>query len=149
MMKLLEHKYTIFLSRTILGLVFVVASVDKIALPELFASNIHAYGLVPFSFVNIFALIIPWVELLCGLFLLGGFRVRASALLLSVLTVVFIIAISSAIFKGLEINCGCFGASKSSIVGWDRVVEDIGLLLLSLHLIFLAPNSNQTVTVSP
>ncbi|MBI5215798.1 MAG: DoxX family membrane protein [Ignavibacteriae bacterium] len=136
MQKFLENTDTIFLSRTILGLVFVIASVDKIAMPELFASNVHAYGLVPFSLVNIFALIIPWVELLCGLYLLGGFRVRASAALLSVLNLVFIIAISSAIFRGLEINCGCFGAAKSSIVGWDRVVEDIGLLLLCIHLFF-------------
>ncbi len=137
MQNFLENKYVILLSRTILGLTFVIASVDKIAMPELFASNVHAYGLVPFSLVNIFALLIPWVELICGLFLLGGFRVRASSIVLSALTFVFIVAISSAIFRGLEINCGCFGASKSSIVGWDRVVEDIGLLLLSFHLILV------------
>jgi uncharacterized membrane protein YphA (DoxX/SURF4 family) len=147
MNKLLEHKYTIFLSRTILGLVFVIASVDKIAMPELFAANVHAYGIIPFSLVNIFALIIPWVELLCGLFLLGGFRLRPSATWLALLNVVFIIAISSAIFRGLEINCGCFGAAKSSIVGWDRVVEDIGLLLLCVHLFLKSEPKERTVLV--
>jgi len=131
----------VLLSRFVLGMVFIVASIEKIAMPETFALSIVAYQVVPMSFVNVFALVIPWLELFCGVFLVGGMFVRSSSLLLSLLLLVFIVAIISAMVRHLNIDCGCFGAIRSSPVGIARVLEDLGLLLLGIHLFFFPKSS--------
>lgn len=139
---ILSYKYIILLSRLILGVVFIVASIEKIAQPELFASSILAYKLLPLVMVNIAALVIPWLELVCGITMMVGAKIRAASVIFFILLVVFIVAIISAIVRGLTIDCGCFGAMVDSPVSWLRVVEDIGLVLLCLHLYFF---SSQTV----
>src|ERR1041385_5150781 len=129
-----SSKYLVLVSRIILGIVFILASIEKISAPEAFASAVQAYKLIPFSMVNFFALVIPWLELLCGLFLVAGIFVRASAGLLSLLLVLFMMGIVSAILRQLNIDCGCFGSAHASPVGWVRVLEDAGLFLLGVHL---------------
>ena len=133
-----SNKYVIFACRLILGIVFILASIDKIAVPEAFAISVHAYRILPLPVVNIAALVIPWTELICGLFLLGGILVRPSSFVLSSLLLVFIGAIFTALLRGMNIDCGCFGAAHSSPVSWMRILEDIGLLWLGV-VIFLYP----------
>jgi len=133
-----SNKYVILACRFILGIVFILASIDKIAAPEAFAASIQAYRILPLPVVNIAALVIPWTELICGLFLLGGILVRPSSFLLSSLLMVFIAAIFTALLRGLKIDCGCFGTAHISPVSWMRILEDIGLLSLGV-VIFLYP----------
>jgi uncharacterized membrane protein YphA (DoxX/SURF4 family) len=139
MKKLLANEVLILFSRVLLGTVFVVASIEKIAVPELFASSIQAYRMLPEAPVNLFALWLPWIELLTGLFLLGGVAVRASALLVSSMLLVFVVALVSVVMRGLEIDCGCFGGISQTQVGWGKILEDLGLLLLAIHLIAFPP----------
>jgi putative oxidoreductase len=145
MKNILSHQYIILLSRGILGLVFIIASIEKIAIPEVFAVNVQAYRVAPISLVNLIALIIPWIELLSGVFLISGTFIRSSATVLSGLLCFFIIMLVTAIFRGLTIDCGCFGALLDSRVGWFRVLEDIGLLLLGIHIIIF-PKHESTVS---
>jgi len=136
MKNIFSNKYFILLSRLLLGVVFIIASIDKISTPEIFALNVGAYKLMPVFLVNLAALIIPWLELVCGIFLIGGYYVRSSSLLLSGLCVIFIIAITAALSRGLKIDCGCFGPEYNSPVSWMRVIEDICLLVISVHIFF-------------
>ena len=122
-------------ARIILGAVFIYASIDKIRYPEPFAQNIEAYEILPTAAVNIAAIWLPWLELCCGSLLILGIWVRSNAAILSALLFIFIVALVSAILRGLDISCGCFEAGDSeTMVGWNRVLEDTGLLLLSLWL---------------
>lgn len=136
MKNIFSNKYFILLSRLILGVVFIIASIDKISIPDIFALNVQAYKLLPVFLVNLAALIIPWVELICGIFLIGGYYVRSSSLLLSGLCLIFIIALTAALSRGLKIDCGCFGPEHNSPVSWMRIIEDICLLVLSAHIFF-------------
>jgi hypothetical protein len=128
---------TLFASRFILGMVFVVASIDKIADPLSFSTSIEAYDMVPYPLINIMAIAIPWLELVCGIFLVGGVWMRPSAMILSGLLMLFVVAISTAVLRGLNINCGCFGSGGSE-VGWGRVGEDLLLLLPAAHIFWAA-----------
>ncbi|TAK65432.1 MAG: DoxX family membrane protein [Bacteroidetes bacterium] len=148
MERILQHPAILWASRIVLGLIFIVASVDKIAIPEVFAANVAAYQLVPVSLVNVVALVIPWIELTCGLFLVAGVRLRASSAALSGLLLVFIGAITISIFRGLNIDCGCFGSSHATPVGWNKVIEDIGMLLLGLHLFFFSERKQEQQEVA-
>lgn len=134
----LAGRYVLLVSRSVLAIVFIFASLDKLVMPEAFASSIQGYALLPLPIVNLVALIIPWVELLCGLHLITGVRIRSSAALLVLLLGVFTIAMASALFRGLTIDCGCFGKAYATPVSWTRVAEDIGLIVLGLHCIVFA-----------
>ncbi|MBI1803087.1 MAG: DoxX family membrane protein [Ignavibacteriae bacterium] len=138
MKRILAHPYVVLLVRCFLGVVFVIAAIEKIAIPETFAISVEAYKLIPTYVINVFALVIPWVELVCGLFLIAGVFVRASSALLSGLLAVFVVALISALLRELKIDCGCFGPSHATPVGWGKVLEDVGLLVLSLYVFFVS-----------
>lgn len=130
---MLSNKYLLLVVRLFLGSMFIVASIDKIAAPDAFAANIVAYKLVPYALVNAMALFTAWLELLCGIFLVGGVYLRGSSALVSAMLVVFIIAIASALLRELKIDCGCFGKEHATPVSWMKVLEDVGLLVLALY----------------
>jgi len=136
MKNILSNQYLLLISRLIIGLVFIVASIEKIAIPEMFAANIEAYEIIPLPLVNVAALLIPWIELLCGIFLISGFYLRSSSIIVSALLVAFIFLLSWAIFRGLHIDCGCFGVGGGGEVSWMRVLEDFLMLFLSVHIFY-------------
>ena len=147
MSKILTHPYLVLIVRCFLGAVFIVAAIEKIAIPETFAISVEAYKLIPTQLINIFALIIPWMELVCGLFLVAGVLARASAALLSALLSVFIVALISALLRELKIDCGCFGLAHATPVGWGKVLEDVGLLILASYIYFVsAPGRREETT---
>lgn len=147
---LLSQRYILFFSRAVLGIVFILAGMDKIVYPDAFAASIEAYKLVPYGAINVIALVLPWLELVCGIFLLGGQYVRGSGAVLSALLVLFIFGIISAMMRGLKIDCGCFGKEHATPVSWMKVVENTGLFLLGMHLfVFPRRSSAESGPVSP
>jgi len=72
--------------------------------------------------------------------LLVGVRIRAAAAVAAVLLVVFTAALVSALARGLDIHCGCFSQTAAERIGWGRVVEDAGLLVLAVLLVVWTPS---------
>ena len=121
----------------IIGGIFVYASIDKILNPEAFARIIHNYRLLPPDAINGLAITLPWLELIAGIFLMLGFKYRAANLIIFLMTIVFIVALGSAYFRGINLNCGCFSSSpttKSNLV--IRIIEDFLIIAgnLIIHL---------------
>jgi uncharacterized membrane protein YphA (DoxX/SURF4 family) len=131
MNKLLSNKYLLFLFRVIVGFVFIYTGILKISDPAGFSDAINNYDLLPLSFVNFFAITLPWIELVAGLFLLFGISVKESSFIISVMLVVFILAIIISLGRGLNIDCGCFGTNSGTKVGIIKLVENIILLTFS------------------
>ena len=131
--EIISSPYLTTTFRIMVGLVFIYASIDKISSPAYFAGTIQNYQIIPEFLMNIVAITLPWVELICGFLLLTGIWHRAAALIISLLMIMFIFAILSAIVRGLAIECGCFGAGTSA--NWTRVVEDMFLLAFSLQIL--------------
>jgi uncharacterized membrane protein YphA (DoxX/SURF4 family) len=123
--------------RLILGAVFVYAGVQKVFVPDEFSISVQNYMLLPVTLTNLVAIILPWLEIYCGVFLLAGIFVQGSALLVSLMNIVFIFALLSAIIRGLDINCGCFGSDTP--VDWLKIVENLILLGMSVHLVCKVP----------
>ncbi|MBI3928561.1 MAG: DoxX family membrane protein [Armatimonadetes bacterium] len=126
--------------RLLLGAAFVYASLDKIVDPGAFADVVLGYQLLHPKLVTLVAVVLPWIELLAGGLLLIGFLSESCALILGGLSVVFGLAVSSALARGLDIQCGCFSvASGSDPVAWSHLVLDGLLLLLSSAVLKLGP----------
>jgi len=130
----LSNKYLLFLFRIILGFVFIYAGILKISDPAGFSEVINNYKLLPLLFVNFFAITLPWIEVVAGLFLLFGISVKENSFIISIMLVVFILAIVISLGRGLNIECGCFGTSSGTKVGIIKLVENIVLLTFSLLL---------------
>ena len=134
--RFLQKPSILLISRIILGALFIYASIDKIMHPLAFAQVIYQYRLTPPDLINFFAVILPWMELLAGLFLIVGYRVKSSSLVINILLVFFIIVLTITAIRGINVACGCFSTStavKSNLV--LRIIEDIGMLLLGLHIL--------------
>lgn len=108
---------------------FVYAAKGKIADPRQFAVDIGNFRMVPTALQNLMAIFMPWWEVGAAVALVLPKTRRAGAFLVSGLLLVFIIAIAyAALYKGLDINCGCTG-KDSSKAGWLTIFRNAGLLI--------------------
>ena len=130
------------LARFILGAVFIYASLDKIADPVTFSTNIDNYHISPIAINNLAALILPWVELIIGLSLITGVFLDGASILTIGLLVFFIFIITQAYMRGISLECGCFKTAVDPSLGdlkqemlW-RIFEDILFLVLAIIVYF-------------
>jgi putative oxidoreductase len=131
-----SNKYLLFALRIILGSLFIYSAVTKITDVDYFVKSLYNYKLLPEESLNYVALLIPWLELIIGLFILLGIFVKESALLGGILMVLFIAAIGIAVGRGLDIECGCFGTKDGSRVGLLKIIENLFILLGFIWLTF-------------
>jgi putative oxidoreductase len=134
--QVISNRYLVLAVRLILGVVFIYASLEKIQNPGGFAQAIYNYRMVPEALINIMAIVLPWLELICGVLIIVGVFVRGSALLIGVMLAVFIIALSSALMRGLDISCGCFTLEGGRTIAGKTLVEDILLMVCVLIALF-------------
>ena len=80
--------------RVILGIIFIYASYDKIVDPAAFSKNIHNFHITPIAVENLSALIIPWIELIIGVFLIFGLFLEGTISITIGMLVFFIIILS-------------------------------------------------------
>ena len=111
------------------AVIFIYAGAVKIINPAAFAESVDNYRMLPYFLVSIIAIILPWLELICGILLLTQRWRTASALILLGLNIIFVIAITSALIRGLDIGCGCFSVEGEGIrISVQKLVEDLALL---------------------
>ncbi len=133
----LTDKRVVFILRLLLGITFVYASLDKIAHPDQFAKIVYNYKILPGFLINVFAVTLPWVELFGGLFLILGIFTEGASLLISFLLVIFVIAISVNVFKGVDLNCGCFSTDPAGKKeGISLLFRDFLYLFMGLLVFF-------------
>ena len=125
----------LWLARIAVAAVFLGACLAKIRDPEAFALAVNRYRILPGEFVNLVAIVLPWIELTAGLAVLAApARLRAAgALLLAGMLTVFTIAISLNLLRGIEASCGCFSTRADAAVsdGWN-LVRNGALIWLAL-----------------
>ena len=127
------------LARLVVGIVDVVAGLSKFPAPAGNVRQVRAYQILPEAVVPTVGHALPTVELVIGGALLLGLFTRAFAILAALFFIAFIIGISAAWARGLEINCGCFGshgvpANPQRQYAVD-IARDIGLLICCAWLI--------------
>jgi uncharacterized membrane protein YphA (DoxX/SURF4 family) len=136
-LKFFSSTPVLFLCRFILGGLFIYASIDKIAHPGDFAKILYNYRLFPDFSINLLAIMVPWIEMITGLFLVAGFFKQTAAIMLSILLFLFIAALSINLIRGLDFNCGCFStvsSGKSDPLG--LIFRDFLILIPALIISF-------------
>jgi len=122
-----------------LAAVFLVSGVLKAVDPDAAYVAVRAYDVLPKAGVALVAGILPWLEIVLGLLLLGGLATRVVAVASAGLLVVFIAGVTQAWARGLSIDCGCFGGGGAVDPGQTtyglELLRDAGFLLMAAWLI--------------
>jgi len=132
---LIFNRYWAFFLRLYIGGIFIYASLSKISYPADFANNIANYMIVPFWAVNVLAVILPWLELICGILLITGVRARAAIIIIALLMAVFTLAIGLNLWRGIDIGCGCFHAVEDPM-SMGTLLRDILWLTICGYIYF-------------
>jgi putative oxidoreductase len=139
----LTHPWLTVRVQIALGAIFVVAALPKITDPPSFAHMIYNYRVLPGSLINLSALVMPWVELLCGLALILGVWVKPARWIITLLLVTFMIAIAVNLGRDNAIDCGCFDTSAANKTYEERIrdmwivlLRDAGMLLMVAQLVW-------------
>ena len=112
--------------------IWLAAGVAKLADLEHFHTQVGAYDVLPHALVGPFAYALPFLEVGLGLYLLVGLWIRPVAIVACALMVIFIVAQAQAWYRGLVLDCGCFGAISQQKVGLTTILRDAALGLPSL-----------------
>ena len=128
-------KYLPSAVRILLGVIFIYAALLKIADPVAFAGSVAAYRILPYFASYLTAAVLPFLELSCGLLLISGYRVRGGALIIGAMNLVFMIALTAAIVRGLDIDCGCFKQGGTKTTPWTALLRDAVFLAMTLFVL--------------
>ena len=119
-------KVALFLVAAILG----VAGAVKLPDPDGFALAVANYHLLPRQALTPVGYLLPPLEVVTALALLYPMTRRAGWLIASALFSIFALAIGSALIRGLDVSCGCFGQALT--VSWAHLVANLLLIGLCL-----------------
>jgi putative oxidoreductase len=131
----ITSRYLALALRIGVGGFFLYASMSKIPYPAQFAEATADYRLVPYWMLNLGAVFLPWVEFVCGLFLIVGFASRASAVLIGLMLIMFNTMVLINMYWGAPINCGCYDTVGEPI-GWRKIGENALMLIFIIQIYF-------------
>lgn len=148
------RRVIIWLGRIVLGAIFLYAGYSKIFSPNGFfwpvamlrfsvAANLSNFGFQVESYkmlspagVSFVAHTLPFAEILLGLLLLIGWRLKIWGALVSLLLLGFVSVVTRAYLLHMDINCGCFAAPEP--VSIKKILEDSAMAALAIAMTVFA-----------
>jgi putative oxidoreductase len=133
--------------RWLLGLVLLWAAVGKLANLQDFFAALLAYRLpLPADMIRGIAIVLPWIELLCGLLLVACRQSPGAMAWALALFAIFAVCTGQAWLRGLNIACGCLDLrlvgirAGSAAAGWLESVRfafarSLALAAVALYLL--------------
>jgi len=127
------------LFRFIVGGIFLVSGLAKIADPVRFLLTLREFQLLPGMLESFLAVYLPWLEFLLGLCIVLGILHRTSALLIAGLNGFFIVAIGSVMARGIVVDCGCFGLLADflhlpDLADGKAIIRNLVLMGMCVHI---------------
>jgi uncharacterized membrane protein YphA (DoxX/SURF4 family) len=125
-------RWLVIAGRLGIAVIFLYAGIAKVREPWLqFAVSIESFKIVPETWLEPIARILPWWEIALGVALLTGILSRWFSLILTGMLAWFLFIGIRAYAKGLAVDCGCFGSGGGGIdAKW--FVEHAAMLALGL-----------------
>jgi uncharacterized membrane protein YphA (DoxX/SURF4 family) len=125
---------------------FVYMGANKLADPIAFMKAVRQYHMLPDTpgiYLNLTAVVLPWMEVFAGTALLLGLHIRGAALALLIMLAAFTPAVYLRAlevqrevpqsFFNIKFDCGC-GTGEEVI--WSKLLMNVGLFFLSSLALF-------------
>lgn len=118
--------------RVVVGFILIYSGYVKITEPiEIFYTSILSYKIIGEKLAYLTALLLPWMELYLGVFVVLGLFERYVLILSFFLFISFEILLIQAMIRGLDIvSCGCFGSRYSNPIEVEFVLNLAWLFFL-------------------
>ncbi len=113
------------------GFMFIVSSVPKIRQPYVFLGSVYGYEMVGPKMGVLVAMVLPWVELFAGVCLVGGVFVGGALLASLGMGALFTFVLGSALWRQLDISCGCFSSSAAGKISYMTLIRAVVITVLS------------------
>ena len=124
-------RFWLLLGRIALAAIFLAAGIAKLREPWLqFAVSINTFKFVPDNLLEPIARTLPWVEVLVGVAVLSGVRLKWTSLLATAILGGFLSLLIRSWALGLEVDCGCFGSGEP--LGPKAILRDSLMVVLGL-----------------
>jgi uncharacterized membrane protein YphA (DoxX/SURF4 family) len=136
------NRYLILVLRFLLAGTFLLSSIGKLVDIEAYSVDaVYNFGILPIALARPVGLVMPFIELACGLGLLFGVLTRLSALGVGLMSLAFFVVKLIVLSQGRHINCGCFGAIVETLAS-VTIYMDIPMAVMAL-LIVIAPDRSR------
>jgi len=136
------NRTVVLVFRLILAGFFILSACGKLVdLEQYSVDAVYNFGVLPMVLARPFGLVMPFIELLCGLGLLFGVLTRLSALGVGLMSIAFFIAKAIVLSQGRSIECGCFGAIIDTLAS-VTIFMDLPMLAFAAA-IYFAPDSSR------
>jgi len=139
----------ILLIRVLGGILFCSSGILKLVDWEAFGNIIMQYHILPESIHVPATLLIPTLEVICGASLLCktvkiNLIDKSAVYVLTLLVGVFTIAVAINYYRGIDVDCGCFGALKIfHQISMEKILMNLVLLGLLIKLWIKDKHENQ------
>ena len=130
-----------------LGGVLLYSGVTHLQNPFAFLDAVGGYmllpswALVPVTILLLASHLVIGIALICQLLRPGVYWVTSG------LFTLFLVAQLAALYRGLDVSCGCFGGQGESI-GWLTIARTTAMLLVSLLSLHVAGRANHLAEAS-
>ena len=140
---LFENHRMIFVFRLVLAGTFLVSSLGKFVDIEHYSvAMVYNFNLLPVPLAIGVGWAVPFIELACAVGLLFGVFTRLSALGIALMSAGFFVSKVILLSRGVDVECGCFGAVVSTMAS-STIYLDPTLFLLSVTILFSSRQSRQ------
>lgn len=124
-------RFWLLLGRIALAAIFLAAGIAKLREPWLqFAVSINSFKFVPDNLLEPIARGLPWLEVVVGVAVLSGIRLKWTSLLATAILGGFLALLLRSWALGLDVDCGCFGSGEP--LGPKAILRDSLMVALGL-----------------
>lgn len=124
--------------RSVTGAIFAAAGLLKLVYPDEFVDALASHDLLPPASLSLVGLALAHVEIVLGLLLVFGLKVRMVSNIMIVLLLFFSLLGAAALIRGRTADCGCFPiAGRKEPIGSSLFIRN--LLLISSCLLLAQP----------
>ena len=115
-----------------IGMPLIISAIPHWGNPYFFLGSIYAYQMVSPGIGQMVAMVFPLLQMITAICLLGRFFIDEASVAATLLFLGFATVQTTAVIRGLDISCGCFGPGHDSPIGWFTLSLVYGLLCLSV-----------------
>jgi uncharacterized membrane protein YphA (DoxX/SURF4 family) len=127
------------LIRVMLASILLFSGLAKLRAPYEFLASVYGYQLTGPLTSLIIATVLPWLEVLVAICLWAKILYRGALAVAMMLTTLFALAVGIALYRQLDISCGCFIADDK--ISYFTFLRSIFLVAASMIGLYLAQRS--------